>query len=96
MQSSRKATRRYWICRRSIAYLSCSVLISRISISPSVRRTLRSGNVFRLADLVVLDADTLSKFRNFGKKSMDELNELMERLGLTFGMDVSKYNLDND
>lgn len=48
------------------------------------------------ADLVVLDADTLSKFRNFGKKSMDELNELMERLGLTFGMDVSKYNLDND
>jgi len=67
-----------------------------LDLSVRAQNCLRSGNVFRLADLVVLDADTLSKFRNFGKKSMDELNELMERLGLTFGMDVSKYNLDND
>ncbi len=43
-----------------------------------------------------MDRDSLSKLRNFGKKSMDELNELMERLHLDFGMDVSKYNLDND
>ena len=67
-----------------------------LDLSVRAQNCLRSGNVFRLADLVVLDADTLSKFRNFGKKSMDELNDLMERLGLTFGMDVSKYNLDND
>ena len=49
-----------------------------LDLSVRAQNCLRSGNVFRLADLVVLDADTLSKFRNFGKKSMDELNELME------------------
>ena len=67
-----------------------------LDLSVRAQNCLRSGNVLKLADLVVLDRETLNKFRNFGKKSMDELNELMERLGLTFGMDVSKYNLDND
>ena len=36
------------------------------------------------------------KFRNFGKKSLSELEELIEEKGLTFGFDVSKYNLDNE
>jgi len=36
------------------------------------------------------------KFRNFGKKSLTELDELVEAKGLNFGMDVSKYKLDKD
>ncbi|WP_298574164.1 DNA-directed RNA polymerase subunit alpha [uncultured Porphyromonas sp.] len=67
-----------------------------LDLSVRAQNCLRSGNVLKLADLVVLDRETLNKFRNFGKKSMDELNDLMERLGLDFGMDVSKYKLDND
>ena len=67
-----------------------------LDFSVRAQNCLRSGNVLKLADLVVLDRETLNKFRNFGKKSMDELNDLMERLGLDFGMDVSKYKLDND
>lgn len=67
-----------------------------LDLSVRAQNSLRSGNVLKLADLVVLDRETLNKFRNFGKKSMDELNDLMERLGLDFGMDVSKYKLDND
>ena len=67
-----------------------------LDLSVRAQNCLRSGNVLKLADLVVLDRETLNKFRNFGKKSMDELNDLMERLGLDSGMDVSKYKLDND
>ena len=67
-----------------------------LDLSVRAQNCLRSGNVLKLADLVVLDRETLNKFRNFGKKSMDELNDLMERLGLDFGMDVSKYKIDND
>lgn len=67
-----------------------------LDLSVRAQNCLRSGNLLKLADLVVLDRETLNKFRNFGKKSMDELNDLMERLGLDFGMDVSKYKLDND
>ena len=67
-----------------------------LDLSVRAQNCLRSGNVLKLADLVVLDRETLNKFRNFGKKSMDELNDLMERLGRDFGMDVSKYKLDND
>jgi len=67
-----------------------------LDLSVRAQNCLRSGNVLKLADLVVLDRETLNKFRNFGKKSMDELNDLMERLGLDFGMDVSRYKLDND
>ena len=36
------------------------------------------------------------KFRNFGKKSLSELEELIKDKGLTFGFDIKKYNLDND
>jgi DNA-directed RNA polymerase subunit alpha len=36
------------------------------------------------------------KFRNFGKKSLTELEELIDEKGLHFGFDISKYNLDND
>ena len=68
--------------------------LSELDLSDRAQNCLRAGNIYTLAQLVCLDREKLSKIRNFGKKSMDELNALMERLRLDFGMDVSKYNLD--
>jgi DNA-directed RNA polymerase subunit alpha len=49
-----------------------------------------------LADLVAYDIADLLKFRNFGKKSLSELEELVREKGLTFGIDISKYKLNED
>jgi len=46
--------------------------------------------------LVSFNKNDLLKFRNFGKKSLTELEELVEGKGLQFGMNVSKYKLDRD
>ena len=49
-----------------------------------------------LGDLVSYNKNDLMKFRNFGKKSLTELEELVSNKGLNFGMDLSKYKLDKD
>ena len=49
-----------------------------------------------LGELVAYNKNDLLKFRNFGKKSLTELDDLIESKGLSFGMDVSKYKLDRD
>lgn len=57
---------------------------------------LKAANVETVGDLVSLQRNDLLKFRNFGKKSLSELDELLANLNLSFGMDVSKYKLDKD
>ena len=57
---------------------------------------LKSAEVETLGELVVLNKNDLLKFRNFGKKSLTELDVLLANLNLSFGMDISKYNLDKD
>ncbi len=57
---------------------------------------LKAANVETVGDLVALHRNDLLKFRNFGKKSLSELDELLANLNLGFGMDVSKYKLDKD
>jgi DNA-directed RNA polymerase subunit alpha len=49
-----------------------------------------------LGQLVSHNKNDLLKFRNFGKKSLTELEELLDGLKLSFGMDISKYKLDKD
>ena len=49
-----------------------------------------------LGDLVSFNKNDLMKFRNFGKKSLTELEELVIVKGLNFGMDLAKYKLDKD
>jgi DNA-directed RNA polymerase subunit alpha len=49
-----------------------------------------------LGQLVVYNRNDLLKFRNFGKKSLAELEELLGGLNLTFGMDITKYKLDKE
>ncbi len=69
-----------------------------IDIELSVRalNCLKAADVNTLGDLVVHHRHDLLKFRNFGKKSLSELEEKLDSLNLTFGMDVSKYKLDKE
>ena len=57
---------------------------------------LKSAEVETLGELVVFNKTDLLKFRNFGKKSLTELDELLASLNLSFGMDISKYKLDKE
>jgi DNA-directed RNA polymerase subunit alpha len=49
-----------------------------------------------LGDLVTYNRNDLLKFRNFGKKSLTELDDLLDNMGLNFGMDITKYKLDKE
>jgi DNA-directed RNA polymerase subunit alpha len=57
---------------------------------------LKAAEIETLGDLVQYDKNDMLKFRNFGKKSLTELEELVEAKGLSFGMNLSKYKLDRD
>lgn len=57
---------------------------------------LKSAEVETLGELVVFNKTDLLKFRNFGRKSLTELDELLANLNLSFGMDISKYKLDKE
>jgi DNA-directed RNA polymerase subunit alpha len=69
-----------------------------ISMDLSVRalNCLKAAEVDTLGDLVSFNKNDLMKFRNFGKKSLTELEELVIVKGLNFGMDLAKYKLDKD
>ena len=69
-----------------------------VDLGLSVRslNCLKHAEVFTLGELVSYAKSDLLKFRNFGKKSLTELEELVEEKNLHFGFDVSKYNLDNN
>lgn len=69
-----------------------------IDLDLSVRalNCLKAAEVDTLGDLVSYNKNDLMKFRNFGKKSLTELEELVQNKGLTFGMDLSKYKLDKE
>jgi len=69
-----------------------------IDMDLSVRalNCLKAAEVDTLGDLVSFNKNDLMKFRNFGKKSLTELDELVNIKGLTFGMDLSKYKLDKE
>ncbi len=67
-----------------------------LQVSVRSYNCLKSANIFTLGDLVQYDIDQLLKFRNFGKKSLQELQEIVETKGLQFGMDVSKYKIEDE
>ena len=69
-----------------------------IDMELSVRalNCLKAAEVDTLGDLVSFNKSDLMKFRNFGKKSLTELEELVIAKGLNFGMDLAKYKLDKD
>ena len=70
--------------------------LSDMDLSVRALNCLKAADVETLGELVKFNKNDLLKFRNFGKKSLTELDELLESLNLSFGMDISKYKLDKD
>lgn len=67
-----------------------------MDLSVRALNCLKAADVETLGDLVSYNKTDLLKFRNFGKKSLTELDDLVDNKGLTFGMNVAKYKLDRD
>ena len=67
-----------------------------MDLSVRALNCLKAADVETLGDLVQYNKTDLLKFRNFGKKSLTELDDLLESLNLSFGTDISKYKLDKE
>ena len=70
--------------------------LNDLDLSVRAYNCLKAADVRSLGDLVSLEISDMMKFRNFGKKSLAELEQLVADKGLTFGMDLSKYKLDEE
>jgi DNA-directed RNA polymerase subunit alpha len=70
--------------------------LSDLDLSVRAYNCLKAADIKSLSELVSFDIADLLKFRNFGKKSLSELEELVRDKGLTFGMDVAKFKLNED
>ena len=70
--------------------------LTDMDLSVRALNCLKAAEVESLGDLVTYTKNDLMKFRNFGKKSLTELEELVDVKGLQFGMDLSKYKLDKE
>lgn len=67
-----------------------------LDLSVRAYNCLKAAKINTLAELVRYDTNELLKFRNFGKKSLVEIENMIHEKGLTFGMDLSKYKIDED
>jgi len=67
-----------------------------LDLSVRALNCLKAADVETLGELVVFNRNDLLKFRNFGKKSLTELDELLNNMNLNFGMDITKYKLDKE
>ena len=70
--------------------------LTDMNLSVRALNCLKAADVETLGDLVQYNKTDLLKFRNFGKKSLSELDDLLESLNLSFGTDISKYKLDKE
>ena len=70
--------------------------LNDLDLSVRAYNCLKAADVRTLGDLARLEISDMMKFRNFGKKSLAELEQLIVEKNLTFGMDLSKYKLDED
>ena len=67
--------------------------LSDMGLSVRAYNCLKAANIDTFADLVVYSRAELMKFRNFGRKSLNEIEILVDKMKLSFGMDISKYNI---
>ncbi len=65
--------------------------VDELELSVRSSNCLRAANIQTLSELVSKSESDMLKYRNFGRKSLNELNAILEELGLSFGMDISKY-----
>ena len=68
--------------------------LSDVGLSVRAYNCLKAADIDTFADLVSYSRNELMKFRNFGRKSLNEIDILVEKMKLTFGMDVTKYNIE--
>lgn len=68
--------------------------LSDMGLSVRAYNCLKAADIDTFADLVFYSRNELMKFRNFGKKSLNEIDQLVEKMKLQFGMDVRKYNIE--
>lgn len=68
--------------------------LSDMGLSVRAYNCLKAADIDTFADLVSYSRTELMRFRNFGRKSLSEIDALVEKMKLSFGMDVSKYNID--
>ena len=68
--------------------------LSDMGLSVRAYNCLKAADIDTFADLVSYSRAELMKFRNFGRKSLNEIELLVEKMDLSFGMDVSKYNIE--
>jgi len=68
--------------------------LSDMGLSVRAYNCLKTAEIDTFADLVSYSRNELMKFRNFGRKSLSEIDQLIERMKLSFGMDVTKYNIE--
>jgi len=69
--------------------------VDELELSVRSHNCLKAAKINTIGDLVRKDEQTMLKFRNFGRKSLTELNKILEERGLHFGMDVDKYIKEN-
>lgn len=81
-----------WLTMRKLLKTS----LSELDLSVRAYNCLKAADIKTLGDLARLEVSDMMKFRNFGKKSLTELEQLIAEKGLTFGMDVSKFRLEED
>jgi DNA-directed RNA polymerase subunit alpha len=67
-----------------------------LDLSVRALNCLKAADIRSLADLVSYDVADMLKFRNFGKKSLTEIQDLVKSKGLSFGMNLSKFKLDEE
>jgi DNA-directed RNA polymerase subunit alpha len=70
--------------------------LTDLDLSVRAYNCLKAADIKTLGDLAALDISDMMKFRNFGKKSLAELEQLIAEKNLTFGMDLAKYKLEED
>lgn len=70
--------------------------INEIELSVRSTNCLANANIDTIGELVVMPESEMLKFRNFGKKSLTEIKQKLDELGLSLGMDLSKYKIDQD
>ena len=68
--------------------------LTDLDLSVRALNCLKAAEIDTLGDLVSFDKNDLLKFRNFGKKSLSELEDLVNAKGLSFGMDIAKYKIE--
>ena len=68
--------------------------LSEVGLSVRAYNCLKAADIDTFADLVSYSRNELMKFRNFGRKSLNEIDILVEKMKLSFGMDVTKYNIE--